>query len=144
MAAEQLFEAAAWGRVDEVRQLLDQGVHPDESRLVSAAPAAAGGACADALCWAMGCATGEQFGWTALMLAANNGNMDIVRLLLDHGANTELADYVSTGLLRGAHADDACCAGVPHYWRAGRDHGADVGSPLRPHGRCAAAAGPRR
>ena len=41
MAGEQLYLAANGGRVDEVRQLLDQGAHPDE-RYVSAAPAAAG------------------------------------------------------------------------------------------------------
>ena len=52
MAAEQLYNAAGDGRVDEVRRLLDHGVQPDEYRnWVSAAPAAAGGACADALCW---------------------------------------------------------------------------------------------
>ena len=51
MAGQQLFNAACGGRVDEVRRLLDQGVHPDEYKYVSAAPAAAGGACADALCW---------------------------------------------------------------------------------------------
>ena len=53
MAGQQLYHAAGDGRVDEVRQLLDQGVPPDEYKdpHVSAAPAAAGGACADALCW---------------------------------------------------------------------------------------------
>ena len=52
MAGEQLYYAAINGGVDEVRRLLDQGVPPDEYRGgVSAAPAAAGGACANALCW---------------------------------------------------------------------------------------------
>ena len=51
MAGRQLYYAAVGGRVDEVRQLLDQGVPPDEFRPVSATAAAAGGACADALCW---------------------------------------------------------------------------------------------
>ena len=51
MAGQQLYNAAYNGRVDEVRRLLDQGAPPDEYRRVSAAPAAAGGACADALCW---------------------------------------------------------------------------------------------
>ena len=51
MAGVQLWLAAYHGRVDDVRRLLDQGVPPDEYREVSAAPAAAGGACADALCW---------------------------------------------------------------------------------------------
>ena len=51
-AGLQLYWAARNGEVDEVRRLLDQGVPPDEFRdEVSAAPAAAGGACADALCW---------------------------------------------------------------------------------------------
>ena len=50
--AYQLYLAAINGRVDEVRRLLDQGVPPDEYRGgVSAAPAAAGGACTDALYW---------------------------------------------------------------------------------------------
>ena len=51
MAGQQLYEAARDGRVDDARRLLDQGVPPDEYKYVSAAPAAAGGACADALCW---------------------------------------------------------------------------------------------
>ena len=52
MAGLQLCDAAYNGRVDVVRRLLDQGVHPDEHRGgVSATPAAAGGACTDALCW---------------------------------------------------------------------------------------------
>ena len=54
MAGQQLYLslAANDGQVDEVRQLLDQGVPPDVYEdEVSAALAAAGGACADALCW---------------------------------------------------------------------------------------------
>ena len=48
----ELYYAASDGRVDDVQQLLDQGVPPDVYKSpVSAAPAAAGGACADALCW---------------------------------------------------------------------------------------------
>ena len=47
---QQLYGAARHGRVDEVRRLLDQGASLDEL-CVSAAPAAAGGACTDALCW---------------------------------------------------------------------------------------------
>ena len=44
MAGQQLWQAARDGRVDEARQLLDQGVHPDEYRdCVSAALTAAGG-----------------------------------------------------------------------------------------------------
>ena len=42
MAGRQLYKAARDGRVDNMRRLLDQGVHPDEL-FVSAAPAAAGG-----------------------------------------------------------------------------------------------------
>ena len=50
MAAEQLFEAVRDGQLDDVRQLLDEGVHPNKFRnTVSAAPA--GDACADVLCW---------------------------------------------------------------------------------------------
>ena len=37
-AGQQLYWAADRGQVDEVRLLLDQGVHPDEFREVSAAP----------------------------------------------------------------------------------------------------------
>ena len=36
-----------------------------------------------------------QNGWTALMFAVANSNIDMVRLLLDAGANTEAADKVS-------------------------------------------------
>ena len=49
----------------------------------------------------LGCATGEQVGWTALLSAADRGHTDIVQLLLDHGADIELCEDVSTGLLRG-------------------------------------------
>ena len=48
------------------------------------------------------------------MYAAAEGHTDIVRLLLDRGANTELADNVSTGLLRGAHVLTRC-VGVRHW-----------------------------
>ena len=45
MAGRQLWEAACDGQVDDVRRLLDQGVHPDDEYrdYVSAAAAAAGG-----------------------------------------------------------------------------------------------------
>ena len=48
--AGQLYWAALNGRLDDVRRRLDQGVHPDEF-YVSTAPAVAGAAFADALCW---------------------------------------------------------------------------------------------
>ena len=35
-----------------------------------------------------------QNGWTALMFAVANSNIDMVRLLLDAGANTEAANKV--------------------------------------------------
>ena len=39
MAGQQLYEAACDGEVDEVRWLLDHGVHPDEyTEMVSAVP----------------------------------------------------------------------------------------------------------
>ena len=45
----------------------------------------------------VGCPTGEQGGGTALMEAADGGHTDVVRLLLDRGANIQRAQNVSTG-----------------------------------------------
>ena len=35
-----------------------------------------------------------QDGWTALMYASRKGHMEVVKLLLDHGANKDLQDEV--------------------------------------------------
>ena len=37
----------------------------------------------------------QQDGWTALMKAAEAGNPDIVRLLLEHGSDVDHVDKVS-------------------------------------------------
>ena len=37
-----------------------------------------------------------QEGATALLMAAAQGNMDVIRMLLAHGANVEATDSVST------------------------------------------------
>jgi ankyrin repeat protein len=36
-----------------------------------------------------------QDGWTSLIYAARSGNTEVVQLLLDKGANMEVADKVS-------------------------------------------------
>ena len=95
--AERLFWAAYNGRMEEVRQLLDQGVPLDEFRdQVKCRAACYGAACADDALHVVGCATGEQDGYTALMAAALRGRTDIVRLLLDRGASIQHANDVST------------------------------------------------
>ena len=38
-----------------------------------------------------------QNGGTALLLAAKGGHVDMVRLLLEHGANTDVQDKVTRG-----------------------------------------------
>ena len=42
----------------------------------------------------------DQDGWTALMVAADNGHVDIVTYLVEQGANKDLQNKVSTHLLR--------------------------------------------
>ena len=43
-----------------------------------------------------GCFVYLQEGWTALMAAANNGRYGVVDILLQHGANPDMQDDVST------------------------------------------------
>ena len=45
----------------------------------------------------------RQGEWTTLMVAASSGHTDIVRLLLEHGADVNLADYVSAACVGPAH-----------------------------------------
>ena len=40
-----------------------------------------------------------QGGWTALMLAANNGHTNVVEILLQHKPNVDMQNEVSTGSL---------------------------------------------
>ena len=61
----QLKDACLYGRLDEVKGLIDEGVDVDSS---------------------------DWSGQTSLMYAARNGHVEIVRLLLDNGANIHNKD----------------------------------------------------
>lgn len=70
-----------------------------------------------------------DMGWTALMLAAMRRHPDVVRLLLDHGANSEIHDAKSaTALLYAATGGQEESGGDYDCLRALIEHGANVNS----------------
>ncbi|CAK4654993.1 unnamed protein product [Aphanomyces euteiches] len=99
---EKLYEAAKAGDIRRVRKYLLKKADPtwrnyDEAGLTSLMVAAGKGnaeavvlLAADADAHVLNFATEE--GWTALMWAAMNGHADVVRALVDAGADTSLAD----------------------------------------------------
>ena len=108
LMAERLHVAARYGQVDGVRQLLDQGVPPDEFRnVVSAAPPP--GAMQRGAADFVLRSRGRQAGWTALVETATKGHTDVVRLLLEHGANVNHVDNVSAACV--LRAGGACNTG---------------------------------
>ncbi len=65
-----LMQAAKTGDAAKIEKLIDNGVHLDET---------------------------SEYGWTALMFAANAGHSDVVRLLLNAGANPNIESQRITG-----------------------------------------------
>ncbi len=65
-----LHDAARVGDTRRVRRLLDEGARPDERD--------------------------ELFGWTPLHYATTSGHIEIVTLLVDHGADTSVSDVGGT------------------------------------------------
>ncbi|CAK4373255.1 unnamed protein product [Aphanomyces euteiches] len=110
---EKLYEAAKAGDIRRVRKYLLKKADPtwrnyDEAGLTSLMVAAGKGnaeavvlLAADADAHVLNFATEE--GWTAFMWAAMNGHADVVRALVDAGADTSLADKASK---RGRHAGE--------------------------------------
>jgi peptide-methionine (S)-S-oxide reductase len=101
-AAMTLISAAALGRTDELRRLLS-GASDDERRLALALAAQHGRTeAARALVEANVDPNGftpvqGHAHATALHQAAGNGNQEIVRLLLDHGARGDVRDILFGG-----------------------------------------------
>jgi uncharacterized protein len=75
----KLTKAAYKGNADEVEQLLKNGVNPNQ----------------------------RQMGITALMTACNRGHVDVVRILLDKGADVNAKDWEGWTALMAASAGAA-------------------------------------